>query len=96
MVRCCVQAGISHPFGEAVWVSDKQELESTCLARGSVPREIPAVWEQLCSHTHTAPAGPACPSSICSFRNCCHLGFSFRDYTKYSESAAFAMIYFSN
>lgn len=70
-----------------MWVSDKRELESTRAARESVPREIPAVGQRVCSHT-CAPSRDCHTRSICNFRDHYHLVF-FRDYTKPRERCVF-------
>lgn len=39
MVIHSLKAGIPHPFGDAVWASDRRELESTCIARERSQRD---------------------------------------------------------
>lgn len=54
MVIRSPKAGISHPFGDAVWASDRRELESTCIAREHSQRDshsliagVPSyIWSQ--------------------------------------------------
>lgn len=81
MVTRCLEAGISHPFGDAVWVSDSRELESACVARERVPREIPAIWWQVCTHTH-GPRRDCLSWKHLQFLESSFFSPPFRDYTK--------------
>lgn len=64
-----------------MWVSDRRELESTYVARESVPREIPAIGQQVCSHTY-GPSRDRLSQKHLQLQESLSFSFFFRDYTK--------------